>query len=570
MAGTAGAFIGLDLGTSGLKGVAVTASGAVLARGSAAYPTRRPVPGASEQAPADWIAAAEAVAAQLAAEVPVRRWRGIGLSAMIPTLVTAGADGEPNGPAVTWQDSRGDARGDELRERCGGEALYRRTGQWVDGRYLLPMFLRVADEEPGRAAATAWLLAAKDYLFGWLTGEFATDPSTATGFGCYQLEAGGWDAGVIAAAGDLLAAPGQPAPGRPASGRPASGRPALDLPAAGLPALPPVLPSATCRPLREEAAARLGCGRIPVCLGAADSVLGALGLGVRRPGQVAYIAGTSNVIMGVAGRLVTDPEHRFLVTPLAEPGQWGLEMDLLATGSAIRWLAGLLAERPADGGEADGANTGRADSGGGADTGRASTGGADSGGAGTGGAETGGADTGEAALVALAAGVDPRDAPLVLPYLSPGEQGALWDPLLHGTFVGLELGHGRRHLARGLVNGIVLESRRCLAVLDETGDFGRELEVAGSSAADPAFRANLADATRRRVAMPGDHDTDYSARGAALLAVRGIEGEWPPPALSIAGPAAEPDATRSAMWDAIWADYEHARLAISAHYHSAG
>ena len=496
-----GVFVGLDLGTSGLKGVAVTASGAVLARGSAAYPTRRPAPGACEQAPGDWIAAAEAVAAQLAAEVPARRWLGIGLSAMIPTLVTAGADGEPNGPAVTWQDSRGDARGDELRERCGGEALYRRTGQWVDGRYLLPMFLRVADEEPDRTAATAWLLAAKDYLFGWLTGEFATDPSTATGVGCYQLEPGGWDAGVIAAAGDLL-------------------------PARGVPALPPVLPSATCRPLREEAAARLGCGQIPVCLGAADSVLGALGLGVRRPGQVAYIAGTSNVIMGVAGRLVTDPEHRFLVTPLAEQGQWGLEMDLLATGSAIRWLAGLL--------------------------------GAD------------GADTGEAALVALAAGVDPRDAPLVLPYLSPGEQGALWDPLLHGTFVGLELGHGRRHLARGLVNGIVLESRRCLAVLDETGDFGRDLEVAGSSAADPAFRANLADATRRRVAMPGDHDTDYSARGAALLAIRGIKGEWPPPALSIAGPAAEPDANRAAMWDAIWADYEHARLAISAHYHPAG
>ena len=533
-------FIGLDLGTSGLKGVAMTASGAVLARGSAAYPTHRPAPGACEQDPRDWIAAAEAVAGQLAAAVAPRRWRGIGLSAMLPTLVTAGAGGEPTGPAVTWQDSRADARGDELRERCGGDALYRLTGQWVDGRYLLPMFLRVADEEPGRAAATTRLLAAKDYLFGWLTGEYATDPSTASGFGCYRLEAGDWDAGVIAAAAGLLP------PGGP-----------------GLPALPQVLPSTAGRPLRDAAAARLGCGPIPVCLGAADSVLGALGLGVRRPGQVAYIAGTSNVIMGVADRLVTDPDHRFLVTPLAEPGHWGLEMDLLATGSAISWLAGLLAERPVDSSEAGGAGTG------GTDTGGAGTGGTDTGGTDTGGTGTGGTGTGEAALVALAAGVDPRDAPLVLPYLSPGEQGALWDPLLHGTFVGLELGHGRRHLARGLVNGIVLESRRCLAVLDETGDFGRELEVAGSSAADPAFRANLADATRRRVAMPGDHDTDYSARGAALLAVRGIEGEWPP-ALSLAGPAAEPDASRSAMWDAIWADYEHARLAISGHYHSAG
>ena len=184
-------------------------------------------------------------------------------------------------------------------------------------------------------------------------------------------------------------------------------------------------------------------------------MLGALGLGVRDPGQVAYVAGTSNVIMGVSGELVLDPWHRFLVTPLAEPGRWGLEMDLLATGSAVTWLAGLL------GGELDAAG-----------------------------------------LVALAAGLDPALAPVVLPYLSPGEQGALWDPRLHGAVVGLHLGHGRQHLARGLVNGIVLESRRCLAVLDETGGFGRTLAVAGGSAADQRFRADLADASRRLVSMP--------------------------------------------------------------------
>jgi xylulokinase len=495
-------YIGLDLGTSGLKGVALTASGTVAARGSATYSTQRSAAGAAEQAPRDWTAAAEAVARQLAATVPARRWRGIGLSAMIPTLVTADGDGEPTRPAITWQDSRADAHGDELRDLCGGDKLYRLTGQWLDGRYLLPMFLRVAGEEPGRAAATARLLAAKDYLFAWLTGEVATDPSTASGFGCYQLEAGAWDGEAIAAAASLLR-PGQE-----------------------MPELPPVRPSLTCLPLRDEAAARLGCGRIPVCLGAADSVLGALGLGVRDPGQVAYIAGTSNVIMGLADRLVTDPEHRFLVTPLAEPGQWGLEMDLLATGSAIRWLADLV--------------------GGGSDHGSSS----------------------EAALVALAASADPGDAPLVLPYLSPGEQGALWDPLLHGTMVGLRLGHGRQHLARGLVNGIVLESRRCLAVLDETGEFGDEIQVAGGSAADPGFRADLADATRRRVSMPGDDDTDYSARGAALLAARSIERSWPEPAPAAEPrPVAEPTPDRAALWDALWSDYEHARQAITPHYH---
>lgn len=487
-------YVGLDLGTSGLKGVALAASGTVIARAGAAYPTRRPAASAAEQTPEHWITAVETIIGRLRSAVAAWRWRGIGLSAMIPTLVAAG-DGEPAGPAITWQDSRADARGDELRELCGADALYRVTGQWLDGRYLLPMFLRVTDEQPAWAAATTRVLAAKDYLFGWLTGEIATDPSTASGFGCYELEAGGWNAEVIAAAASL------------------AGR--------ALPALPPVLPSTTCRPLRSEAAARLRCGQIPVCLGAADSVLGALGLSVRHPGQVAYIAGTSNVIIGVADRLLLDPRHRFMVTPLAEPGHWGLEMDLLATGSAISWLAGLLGDDPD-----------------------------------------------EAALVALAAGTDPRDAPLVLPYLSPGEQGALWDPLLHGTFVGLDLGHERRHLARGLVNGILLESRRCLAVLDETGNFGHDLEVAGSSATDPAFRADLADATRRRVSMPGDHDTEYSARGAALLAARGVDGEWPLSSFAGTGPVVEPDSGRAVIWDELWADYERARTAIAGHYHA--
>jgi len=519
-----GVYIGLDLGTSGLKGVALAASGEVIASGSAAYPTHRPALGAAEQAPQDWIAAAEAVAGQLGGQVPSRLWRGIGLSAMIPTLVTVAADGDPTGPAITWQDSRADGQGDTLRELYGGDALYQATGQWVDGRYLLPMFLRVAREEPSRAAATARLIAAKDYLFGWLTGGIATDPSTASGFGCYRLEPGAWDAGVIAAAAGLLPGAGRRPDGPPLSSLvPPSRR-------AAFPSLPAVLPSLTLRPLRDQAAARLGCGPIPVCLGAADSVLGAVGLGVREPGQVAYIAGTSNVIIGLAGRAVTDPAHRYLVTPLAEPGRWGLEMDVLATGSAIRWLAGLTGDGGADG---------------------------DS---------QAGGDAGEAAVVALAARLDPRDAPLVLPYLSPGEQGALWDPLLHGTFVGVQLGHGRQHLARGLVNGIVLESRRCLAVLDEVGDFGREVRVAGGSAADPGFRADLADATRHRVSMPAG--TDCSARGAALLAAKAVTGDWPPPAG--AGPVAKPEPGRARQWDTLWSDYEHAREAIARHYHRHG
>ncbi len=556
-------WIGLDLGTSSLKGIAADVDGHVVASATAGYPTSRPAPGAAEQDPDSWIAAIEQVARRLGAEVPPARWRGIGLSAMLPTLLTASADGLPTGPAITWEDSRAEPQSERLREafgaitargehpdegagragheaprgdpgegagrgggagsavadaEAGGERLYRLTGQWVDGRYLLPMFLRLAEAEPERAAATASLLGAKDYLFGWLTGEVATDPSTAAGFGCYALEPGRWDGAVLAAAATVLGA-------RP-------------------PALPTVLPATASRPLRPDATARLGCGRIPVCVGAADSVLGAFGMGARSPGQIAYVAGTSTVILGITDTLRFDPRHRFMVTPLAEPGGWGLEMDLLATGSALRWLAGLLG---------DGMN--------------------------------------EAALVALAAGTDPRQAPVVLPYLSPGEQGALWDPSLHGAISGLTLAHQRRHLARGMLNGILLESRRCLDVLDQTGPFGPELLAVGGSAVEPAFRADLADVTGRRVIRPGGGEASHSALGAALLAARsagasqavtgtadtgradtgpadtgpadtGPAGTGPAGGLHHA--VSDPDLDRAALWAALWARHERARLALGA------
>ena len=478
-------WIGLDLGTSGLQAVALAASGAILARGSAAYPTHRSADGACEQDPADWQRAVERAVAQLAEVIPARRWRAMGLSGMLPTLVTLGPDSQPTGPAITWQDSRADEVGEEFRERCDAAGLYRLTGQWVDGRYLLPMFGRIARADPGRKAATAAIASAKDHLFAWLTGELATDPSTAAGYGCYELETGRWNGAALAVAG--LADPAGPE-------------------------LPPVRPSAYRRPLRGEVAARLGTAPIPVVLGAADSVLGAMGLGVREPGQVAYIAGTSTVILGITDRLVLDPAHRFLVTPLAEPGRWGVEMDLLATGGAITWLAGLL-----------------------------------------------GGGLSAAELVSLAATIEPAQAPILLPYLSPGEQGALWDPLLRGAVVGLDLRCGREHLARALINGIVLESRRCLAVLDETGGFGRAVEVAGGSAADPSFRADLADATRRLVSLPRDNDTDHSARGAALIAALAVDGGWPDAAFPAVGVAAVPDAARAAVWDELWAAHEATR-----------
>jgi len=300
-------FVGLDLGTSALKAAAVSVDGSVIASARAAYPTHRTGPGRAEQDPADWLSALREVLRDLIVGTPEGSWRGLGLSGMIPTLVTLDDRGEPNGPAITWEDARAEAEGEELRDSVGGE-LYARTGQWVDGRYLLPMFRWIERNDPDRAASTTAILGAKDFLFAWLTGERATDPSTATGFGCYDLREGRWIDELVPVA-----------------------------------SMPDVRASSFEATVLDDRADDLRIPRgMSVTLGAADSVSAALGIGSTEPGACAYVWGTSTVVLGVSPELRLDPAHRFLVTPLANGAAFGVEMDLLSTGAALAWLAAFL------------------------------------------------------------------------------------------------------------------------------------------------------------------------------------------------------------------------------------
>ncbi|UNB55605.1 FGGY-family carbohydrate kinase [Mycolicibacterium sp. YH-1] len=470
--------LGLDLGTSSLKAVAVGEDGRCVARARVSYPTSQPEPGAAEQNPADWLDACHRALAQLATQTDATSWRAIALSAMLPTLVSLGQDGVPIGSAITWKDGRAEAEGDDIAAAIGPATLYRRTGQRFDGRYLLAMHARRV-----RLGLTpdAIVAGAKDYLYEVLTGELLTDPSTASGYGAYDLHDGRWD-------GEILAA-------------------------AKVSHVPDIAASNASRPLRADVAAGWGCpAGIPVVLGAADSVLGAYGLGVRAPGAVAYIAGTSNVILGHSSTARVDDDGRFLVTPMADDG-FGLEMDLLATGSAVEWLANLL-----------------------------------------------GVAGGPAELADLAATAPLASAPLVLPYLSPGEQGALWDPNLIGSIEGLTLRTTPADLARGLIAGIVLESRRCIEALDEAAGARGPILMSGSGATSETFRRDLADATGRAVHCQRN-ERDHSALGAALFAGRNALN-WTDTDRELTPDErpeiVEPDPRRAAEWAERFARHDEA------------
>ncbi len=493
------AYVGLDLGTSGLKGAVLDETGSVVARATSPYATHHLVPGAAEQDPADWIRSTGAVVAELAQQRDPRSWACIGLTGMIPTLVTLDAEGLPTGPAVTWEDGRAEIQAARMRVVVGEERLYSVTGQRLDARYLLPMFCRLSEEDHVRNSATAAICSAKDYVFLQLTGELATDPSTATGFGCYDLTARSWHQGIVDVVADLLPA--------------------------AVPRLPALEPSSTVRSLSPRAASLLGLrAGLPVNLGAADSVVGATGLGVTRDGEVAYIAGTSSVLLALSSQLVLDRSRRYLVTPMPGDGMWGLEMDLLATGSGLAWLAQIL-----------------------------------------------GSDS-VAALGEVARAVEPAQAPVFLPYLGGGEQGALWDPTLRGSLLGLGVHHERSHIARAMLNGIALESRRCLEVIAETGLPHSPLHLSGPGMAASAFSQDLADASRRQVVVAPGATAGSSVLGAAMLAARAVAGATVEQSmregLESAAIVVEPDEARGRVWDHLFASHELALAALRPLYHS--
>ncbi len=137
-----------------------------------------------------------------------------------------------------------------------------------------------------------------------------------------------------------------------------------------------------------------------------------------------------------------------------------------------------------------------------------------------------------------------------LPYIGFGEQGALWDPTLRGAIGQLTLAHTRADVARALLEGIALEVRRCVRVLDEAGVPPGPLVVAGGAAGSEMFAGMLAGATGSAVTRI-EHGRWISARGAAIVAAASAgavdPGALAPPRSSTVEPRGEDDA----MWDEL-------------------
>lgn len=303
-------FIGLDLGTSGLKAVLMTEAQEVVAEATAPLTVRRPQEGWSEQAPADWIAAAETVFDRLSASHGLGKVRGIGLSGQMHGATLLDSRDEVLRPCILWNDTRSHEEAAEL----DGDPMFRRlTGNIVFPGFTAPKLMWVARHEPAIFAKVAKVLLPKDYLRLWLTGEHVGEMSDAAGTSWLDTGARDW-------ADDLLAATG--------------------LSRDQMPRL--VEGSEVSGTQRAALAARWGLPRdVIVAGGGGDNAAAGVGVGVVHAGEAFASLGTSGVLFAANDGYQPDPQTAVHTFCHALPGTWHQMGVILACTDALNWFAGL-------------------------------------------------------------------------------------------------------------------------------------------------------------------------------------------------------------------------------------
>ena len=194
-----GYVLGIDLGTSSLKGLLMNKSGEVVAFAGYDYPLLHPKKGYSEQNPEEWVKACENVFKALSEKVEdfKAELEGIAISGQMHGLVTLDGEDKVVRPAILWNDTRTTKQCTEIMEGFGDRLITITKNKALEG-FTLPKILWMQEEERELWAKVAHIMLPKDYLIFRLTGEFATDYSDAAGTLLLDVAAKKWSDEILA------------------------------------------------------------------------------------------------------------------------------------------------------------------------------------------------------------------------------------------------------------------------------------------------------------------------------------------------------------------------------------
>ena len=305
-------YLGLDLGTSGVKALLIDDRQRPIATASSEIQVSRPHEGWSEQDPQDWIRATEDAVGALKQSHPaeIAAVRGIGLSGQMHGATLLDSAGKVLRPCILWNDTRSFREAAEL----DANPIFRKlTGNIVFPGFTAPKLAWIRANEPEVFAKVAKALLPKDYLRYWLTGEFASEMSDAAGTSWLDVAARRWSAELLAA---------------------------TELSEEHMPPL--VEGTDPCGTLKPELAAKWGMGAdVVVAGGAGDNAASACGMGAVRAGEAFVSLGTSGVLFAANASYMPNPDSAVHTFCHALPQTWHQMGVTLSATDSLNWLSGI-------------------------------------------------------------------------------------------------------------------------------------------------------------------------------------------------------------------------------------
>ena len=428
-------YLGIDIGTSGTKTIAMSEDGSILAESSANYPASHPKPLWSEQDPEHWWKATVKTVkkvVQLAKAKPADV-KAIGLSGQMHGSVFLDKNDEVIRPALLWNDQRTAAECAEIESRAGGRTkLIKMVANPALTGFTAPKILWLRNNEPGNFARLAKVLLPKDDVRRRLTGEYATEVSDASGMLLLDVAKRDWSTSLLSKLEldkDLL--------GKVYESEDVTGN------------------------LTSTAAKTLGLTTDCVVVGGAgDCAANALGNGVVKKGILASSLGTSGVMFVHSDEMAADPKGRLHTFCHAVRGKWHMMGVTLCAAGTLEWFVQkLCSEMRGPRGKVDP----------------------------------------YAALMKEAESIPVgSEGLMVLPYLA-GERTPHADPDARGCFVGITLKHERAHLTRAIMEGVTYSLRESLEVLNEMNIPVRQVRAGGGGAKSALWRQMQAEVFGKKV-----------------------------------------------------------------------
>ncbi|MEM0898819.1 MAG: xylulokinase [Pseudomonadota bacterium] len=312
-------FLGIDLGTSGVKIVLVDDDQKIVGSADASLDVMRPHDGWSEQSPADWISATKRAMSILRRDHAHQMMmvEGVGLSGQMHGATLLDEADKPLRPCILWNDTRSHAQAAKLDAI---PAFREKTGNIVFPGFTAPKLAWVRDEEPEIFAKVKKVLLPKDYLRLWLTGEHISEMSDSSGTSWLNVGQRVWD-------DELLAA--------------------TDLTIQHMPKL--VEGSAEAGTLRPFLAAEMGLpGHIPVAGGGGDNAASAIGMGTVAKGNAFASLGTSGVLFAANDAYLPNAQSAVHAFCHALPDTWHQMGVILSATDALNWYAGITGTTAAE------------------------------------------------------------------------------------------------------------------------------------------------------------------------------------------------------------------------------